>query len=167
MQNTSQDYEVKLALKASTPVQDSTSLKEAEKGPSSLSTMKNTKAGYNPYMVGNDMGLWVAGRGWIKFMEDILPTVTVRFEKNKNFENSLLLVLVYLTLGQGQEALNILNSAQETAKTNEEKALFYLAKGTTYVVLGDEMQAKKFYELALQFDPKNKIIKSNIEILED
>lgn len=167
LQNTSQDYEVKLALKASTPVQDSTSLKEAEKGPSSLSTMKNTKAGYNPYMVGNDMGLWVAGRGWIKFMEDILPTVISRFEKNKNFENSLLLVLVYLTLGQGQEALNILNSAQETAKTNEEKALFYLAKGTTYVVLGDEMQAKKFYELALQFDPKNKIIKSNIEILED
>ncbi|MCR5504645.1 MAG: tetratricopeptide repeat protein [Elusimicrobiaceae bacterium] len=167
LQNASQDYDVKLALKASTPVQDSASLKEAEKGPSSLSTMKNTKAGYNPYMVGNDMGLWVAGKGWIRFMEDILPTVTTRFEKNKNFENTLLLVLVYLTLGQGQEALNILNSNQDIAKTKEEKALFYLAKGTTYVVLGDEMQAKELYKIALQLDPKNKIIKSNIEILED
>ena len=76
-------------------------------------------------------------------------------------------MLVYLTLGQGQEALNILNSAQETVKTNEEKALFYLAKGTTYIVLGDEMQAKELYKIALQLDPKNKIIKSNIEILED
>lgn len=167
LQNASQNYDVKLALKASTPVQDSASLKNAETGPSSLSTMKNTKAGYNPYMVGNDMGLWVAGKGWIRFMEDILPTATARFEKNKNFGNALLLTLLHLTLGQGQEALNTLNFVKEIAKTNEEKALFYLAQGTTLVVLGDETNAKELYKLALELDPKNKIIKSNIEILED
>ena len=167
LQSAGQDYEIKMALKASTPVQDSASLKDAETGPSSLSTMKNTKAGYNPYMVGNDMGLWVAGKGWIRFMEDILPTAISRLEKNKIFENALLLALVHLTLGQGQEALNTLNTAEKLAKTNQEKALIYLAQGTTLIVLGEESRAKELYNLALQEDPKNKIIKNNIEILED
>ena len=168
LQNAGQDYQVKMALKASTPTQDPTSLQEAETGPSSISTMRNnSKAGYNPYMVGNDMGLWVAGKGWIKFMEDILPTATTRFERNQTFENSLLLALAHLTLGQGQEAIKILETTQIKAQTPQEKALAYLAQGTAFVVLGDEAHAKEFYALALKEDPENKIIKSNIAILGD
>ena len=88
LQNAGQDYQVKMALKASTPTQDPNSLQQAETGPSSISTMRNnSKAGYNPYMVGNDMGLWVAGKGWIRFMEDILPSVNARFEQKQNFTN--------------------------------------------------------------------------------
>ncbi|MBO4706971.1 MAG: tetratricopeptide repeat protein [Elusimicrobiaceae bacterium] len=168
LQNAEQDYQVKMALKASTPTQDPTTLQQAETGPSSISTMRNnSKAGYNPYMVGNDMGLWVAGKGWIRFMEDILPTVTARFEENKNFENSLLLALTYLTLGQGQEAIKTLKMTQTKAQSTQEKALAYLAQGTAFVVLGDETHAKELYALALKEDPENKIIKSNIAILED
>lgn len=168
LQNAGQDYQVKMALKASTPTQDPTSLQEAETGPSSISTMRNnSKAGYNPYMVGNDMGLWVAGKGWIKFMEDILPAATTRFEQNQTFENSLLLALAHLTLGQGQEAIKILEATQTKAKSAQEKALVYLAQGTAFVVLGDEIRAKELYALALKEDPENKIIKSNIAILED
>ena len=168
LQNAGQDYQVKMALKAATPTQDPTTLQQAETGPSSISTMRNnSKAGYNPYMVGNDMGLWVAGKGWIRFMEDILPIVTTRFEENKTFENSLLLALVHLTLGQGQEAIKTLETTQTKAQSAQEKALAYLAQGTAFVVLGDETHAKEFYALALKEDPENKIIKSNIAILED
>ena len=168
LQNAGKDYQIKMALKASTPTQDPTSLQQVETGPSSLSTMRNnSKAGYNPYMVGNDMGLWVAGKGWIRFMEDILPSVIARFEQNQNFENSLLLALAYLTLGKGQEAIKTLETTKNKAQSAEEKALAYLAQGTTFVVLGDETHAKELYALALKEDPENKIIKSNIEILED
>lgn len=167
LQSAGQDYQVKMALKAATPTQDPSSLQQAETGPSNLSAMRNSKAGYNPYMVGNDMGLWVAGKGWMRFMEDILPSANIRFEQNKNFENSLLLALTYLTLGQGQEAVNILKTTQEKAQNAKEKALAYLAQGTALVVMGNEEQAKQFYALALKEDPENKIIKSNIEILED
>lgn len=167
LQNAGQDYQVKMALKAQTPTQDPTSLQQAETGPSSISTMRNSKAGYNPYMVGNDMGLWVAGKGWIRFMEDILPAANNRFEENKNFENSLLLALVHLTLGQGQDAINVLEISKEKAQNAQERALAYLAQGTAFVVMGNEEQAKQFYALALKEDPENKIIKSNIAILED
>ncbi len=167
LQNAGQEYQVKMALKASTPMQNPNSLKDAETGLSSLSTMKNSKAGYNPYMVGNDMGLWVAGKGWIRFMEDILPTVTARFEKEQNFANAMALVLVNLTLGQAGDALKILETAQTKAQTKQEKALAYLARGTAFVVLGDETHAQELYNLALKEDPENKIIKSNIEIFKD
>ena len=167
LQNAGQEYQVKMSLKAQTPTQDPTSLQQAETGPSSISTMRNSKAGYNPYMVGNDMGLWVAGKGWIRFMEDILPAATARFEQNQNFENSLLLALVYLTLGQGQEAISTLETTQTKAQNAQEKALAYLAQGTAFVVMGNEAHAKELYALALKEDPENKIIKSNIAILED
>lgn len=167
LQNAGQDYQVKMALKAATPTQDPSTLQQAETGPSNLSAMRNnSKAGYNPYMVGNDMGLWVAGKGWLRFMEDILPSVNNRFEENKNFENSLLLALVYLTLGQGQDALNALET-QTKAQNGQEKALINLAKGTAFVVMGNETHAKELYNLASKEDPENKIIKSNIQILED
>ena len=167
LQNAGQNYNVKMALKAATPTQDPNSLKQAETGPSSLSTMRNSKAGYNPYMVGNDMGLWVAGKGWIRFMEDILPTATNRFEQNQNFENAIVLALINLTLGQGSEALKNLEIAKTKAQTGQEKSLVNLAKGTAFVVMGDEARAKQFYAMALEYDAENKIIKSNIEILED
>ncbi len=168
LQSAGQDYQVKMALKAQTPTQDPTTLQQAETGPSSISTMRNnSKAGYNPYMVGNDMGLWVAGKGWIRFMEDILPTANARFESDQTFENSLLLALIYLTLGQGQEAIKILETTQTKAQSAQEKALANLAQGTAFVVMGDETSAKQFYTLALKENPENKIIKSNIEILED
>lgn len=167
LQSAGQDYQVKMALKASTPVQDRASLNQAETGLSNLSTMKNSKAGYNPYMVGNDMGLWVAGKGWIRFIEDILPSVINRYEKDKTFENALLASLVYLTLGQGQDALEYAGIAENIATNEEEKALSYLAQGTANVVLGNETKAKELYNLALKEDPKNKIAKSNIEIFED
>ena len=167
LQNAGNDYQVKMALKASTPVQDTTTLNQAETGLSNLSTMKNSKAGYNPYMVGNDMGLWVAGKGWLRFMEDILPTVNNRFEKDKTFTNALLVSLTYLTLGQGQEALEYADLAKTIAQTSQEKSLAYLAQGTALVILGDEERAKELYNLALNEDPKNKIAKSNIGIFED
>ena len=168
LQNAGQEYQVKMALKASTPIQDPSTLQQAETGPSNLSTMKNnSKAGYNPYMVGNDMGLWVAGKGWMRFMEDILPSANIRFENDKTFENSLLLALVYLTLGQGQEAIKILETTQTKAQNAQQKALVYLAQGTASIVMGDETHAKELYALALKEDPENKIIKSNIAILED
>ncbi len=167
LQNTGPDYQVKMALKAATPVQDTSTLKQPKTGPSNISTMRNSKAGYNPYMVGNDMGLWVAGRGWLRFMQDILPTVNARFENAQTFENALLLCLLNLTLGEGSEAIKAAEYAINSAKTQQEKALAYLAQGTALVVLGDETHAQELYNLALKEDPENKIIKSNIEIFKD
>ena len=169
---------VKMSINAGAAVQDKAVLdgQQSGAGPISAGARNNSKAGYNPYMVGNDMGLWVAGRGWLKYAGDILPEVSLR-AKSGNAQDYLLLGLNYLVMGSGAQALEAFDSAQTLVLSGGQNIagralergtlleITSLAKGTAYIVLGDEAKALAEYKRALEYNPQSKIAQSNIEIL--
>lgn len=163
------NYDVKMALRAGAPATDSGSLGDnsAGTGPTS-SIASNSKAGYNPYMVGNDMGLWVAGKGWIKYIQDIMPEVNARLSGGKA-QDYIVAGAAYLTLGRGADALESFTIAEEMSGAEENgkklKELSGLGKGTAYIILGDEENALKEYRAVAGFNPENRVALSNIEIL--
>lgn len=169
---------VKMSINAGAAAQDKAVLdgQQSGAGPISAAARNNSKAGYNPYMVGNDMGLWVAGRGWLKYAGDILPEVSLR-AKSGNAQDYLLLGLNYLVMGSGAQALEAFDSAQTLALSGGQNLagvsleagtlleITSLAKGTAYIVLGDEAKALAEYKRALEYNAQSKIAQSNIEIL--
>jgi tetratricopeptide (TPR) repeat protein len=125
----------------------------------------NSKAGYNPYMVGNDMGLWVAGKGWMKYIEDVFEEITSRAESG-NGEDLMIEGLAYMTFGRGQEALESFSKAQQAFGNNKDlQVISGLAKGTAFVILGDDNSALNEYKAVLALSPKNKTALNNIEVL--
>lgn len=127
------------------------------------------KTAYDPRNVGNDMGLWVAGKSWVRFVAETLPDIENRiFDKEQqkmepdSFDN-VLMGLAYLTLGKGNEALNYFDDALKTEPANE---LALLGKGTAWIVLGREDNAQNIYRQVLEINPKNKTAKKNLTFLE-
>ena len=73
---------------------------------------------------------------------------------------------MYLTLGQGKQALNSFTKANKLVKDNNKlKEICFLGIGTSYVVLGREEEAKNVYQQVLEINKNNKIAQSNLEIL--
>ena len=160
LENASKDYDVKLSIRGGSAVADSSSLKNN-------ASASNSKAQYNPYMVGNDMGLWVAGKGWVKYVQEVLPEAESRL-KNGDGVDYMLYGLAALTLGEGKEALEAFTSAYMEGfalgnKAMQENSL--LGRGTAYIILGLEEEALKQYEAVLSVNPENKIALENKKIL--
>ena len=159
LENASKDYDVKLSIRGGSAVADSASLQN--------NATPNSKAEYNPYMVGNDMGLWVAGKGWVKYVQEALPEVENAL-KNGTAADYMLYGLAALTLGEGQEALEAFTSAYMQAFAKGDKNLQEIAllgRGTAYIILGLEDEALEQYEAALNLNPENKIALENKTIL--
>ena len=73
---------------------------------------------------------------------------------------------MYLTLGQGTQALDNFTKAKNLAKDNSEYLeICLLGIGTSYVVLGREDEAKNIYGQVLKLNKNNKIAQNNLEIL--
>ena len=124
-------------------------------------SVKGGKAAYNPRVVGNELGLWVMGRGWLKFAYDIVNDVEEKALENKTAENYLVLGLNYLVLGEGYGAYeNFLLAIKKGAKIEG-----YLGAGAAQIIMGDENLAIKFYKKVLEIDPKNKIASKNLQWL--
>ena len=162
LENASKDYNVKLSIRGGSAVADSSSLKNN-------AAASNNKAQYNPYMVGNDMGLWVAGKGWVKYVQEVLPEAESRL-KNGGAVDYMLYGLAALTLGEGKEALESFTSAYMEGFAKDDKNIqevSLLGRGTAYIILGLEDEALKQYEAALSVNPENKIALENKKILTD
>lgn len=162
LENASKDYNVKLSIRGGSAVADSSSLKNN-------AAASNSKAQYNPYMVGNDMGLWVAGKGWVKYVQEVLPEAEARL-KNGDGVDYMLYGLAALTLGEGKEALEAFTSAYMQGFAREDKTMqenSLLGRGTAYIILGLEDEALKQYEAVLSLNPENKIALENKKILTD
>lgn len=118
------------------------------------------KTAYNPRSVGNDMGLWVTGRSWVKFVEEIKPDIEERLEDAPQNFDYILLGLAALTVGDARAAY----TAFDNAGSGE---LALLGKGTAMIVEGKENAAKDFYEQVLKLNPKNKTVAVNLSILNE
>lgn len=120
------------------------------------------KAVYDPRIVGNDMGLWVMGRTWLKFVseaEEELQEMTCGGNMC-----SLLNGLAALAKGNAGAARSAFEQAAAQTPTD---ALALLGLGTAAVIADDDDAAKNYYRRALEIDPANKTAKRNLKILTD
>ena len=151
-------YQVNLSLQGRTPDYAS---------PSALTQHNTTapKAVYDPRIVGNDMGLWVMGRTWLKFVEEAQEELAEYLPNcPKGNTCQLLEGLASLARGDGNSAQFVFEKA---AAASSVSALPFLGLGTSFVVNGDDASAVESYKKALQAEPNNKTAKRNLKILED
>lgn len=166
-------YDVQMALRAGTPVTDTSVLGGQSSGTGPTSSLgANTKAGYNPYMVGNDMGLWTPNKNWVNYIREVMPDILQRLTAN-NPADYMVAGLAYMALGQGNDALEAFTKAQELFTKDNPKDLSKmlqltgLGKGTAYIVLGDEARALKEYKEVTKINPSNEIANTNIAVLSE
>ena len=133
--------------------------------PGALTQNRTTapKAVYDPRIVGNDMGLWVMGRTWLKFVTEAEEELE-EYTCPPNNMCSLLKGLAALAKGNAVQATQYFNQA---AQQNPQDPLAQLGLGTAAVIVDDDAQARQFYEQALTLAPSNKTAKRNLKILTD
>ncbi len=160
------EYDVKMSLRARAKAEPTGLFDKTPVNTNPTNSMGgNSKAGYNPYMVGNDMGLWVAGKGWMRYIEDVFEEISSRAESGDG-EDLMVQGLAYMALGKGQEALESFSKAQQSFGGDKDlQAVSGLAKGTAFVILGDDNSALNEYKTVLTINSKNKTALNNIEVL--
>jgi len=123
------------------------------------------KAVYDPRIVGNDMGLWVMGRHWLKFVDEATEELQ-EFAPHCPAGNTcdLLAGLSGLARGNGALAAQFFRTA---AAKNPQDELSELGLGTAAVIAGNDEEALSHYRRAAQLAPANKTAKRNIAVLTD
>jgi tetratricopeptide (TPR) repeat protein len=128
-------------------------LKFSEKasGPGAPKDGKRPKVSYQPRDVGNDLGLWVMGTGWME-----LVTEAIESERTPKRESSLWNVVEgigFSTLGQSDRAAE---SFERAIALDPKDALAHLGLGVAMVIRGDEDAAVAAYRRALEIDPASR-----------
>ena len=121
------------------------------------------RAVYDPRIVGNDMGLWVMGRTWIKFVHEAEEDLQ-EFSCPAGDICALLNGLAALAKGDAGAARVSFEKAATQAPSD---VLAQLGLGTAAVIADDDDAAISYYRRALETDPNNKIAKRNLKILTD
>lgn len=121
------------------------------------------KAVYDPRIVGNDMGLWVMGRTWLKFVREAEEDLQ-EFACPAGNMCALLKGLAALSKGEGGAAQE---QFLQAARQNPHDVLAVLGQGTAAVVAGDDAAALSHYRRALELVPNHKTAQRNIAILTD
>ena len=117
---------------------------------------------YDPRIVGNDMGLWVMGRTWLKFVDEADEELQ-EYTCPKGNICPLLKGLAALARGEAGPAQDAFDQAIEVAPKDE---LALLGRGTAGIVAGDDDSARLYYNRALEVAPGNKTAKRNLKVLE-
>lgn len=121
------------------------------------------KAVYDPRIVGNDMGLWVMGKTWVRYVQDISDDLQEAVLAGKGENYVLLQGLAALLSGQVERARAAFNAVQQA---NPVDVLALLGQGTAEVMAGNDAQAAAYYRQVLQVVPTNKTAKNNLKVLE-
>ncbi len=120
------------------------------------------KAVYDPRIVGNDMGLWVMGKTWLKLVDEASEDLQ-EFSPQCPVGNicALLTGLAGLAGGDASSA----QAAFAQAALTPDDPLAWLGLGTARVVAGDDAAAETYYRRALQAAPGNKTAVRNLKVL--
>lgn len=120
------------------------------------------KAVYDPRIVGNDMGLWVMGKTWLKLVDEASEDLQ-EFAPECPSGNicALLTGLAGLARGDFQTAQTSFLEASSDSKD----PLVWLGLGTASVVAGDDVSAQNYYRRALEVAPGNKTATRNLKVL--
>lgn len=116
---------------------------------------------YNPRAVGNDLGLWVMGTGWLELVSEVLPQLVDSSAHSAPGMEHITAGLGHLILGEPREALDHFSTAIERG----EKEMGYMGSAVASVELGDDLKAIDFSEKVLALNPKNRIAEANLKWL--
>lgn len=123
------------------------------------------KAVYDPRIVGNDMGLWVMGKNWLKFVEEAVEDLQeYRPHCPTGTTCDLLAGLAELARGNSAQAQS---AFQAVLVKNPQEMLGLLGAGTAAVISGEDETALQYYRRALTVAPNNKTAARNIAVLTD
>lgn len=134
--------------------------------PYALNQNKTTapKAVYDPRIVGNDMGLWVMGKTWLKHIaeaeEDLSENVSLQADTELFYLLSGLAALVRA------DTVSAKTSFLKAQEENPNSALALLGLGTTHITAGEDSSATAFYKQVLMLDKDNKTARKNLKVLE-
>lgn len=120
------------------------------------------KAVYDPRIVGNDMGLWVMGKTWLKLVDEAAEELQ-EFSPQCPAGNVCALLTGLAGLARGDAPLA--QAAFLQASADGQDPLVWLGLGTAGVAAGDDEAAEKYYRRALEVAPNNKTAKRNLKIL--
>jgi Flp pilus assembly protein TadD len=134
------------------------------KSPSGATTTAQgtPKASYNPHDVGNDMGLWVMGTGWVPLVQEVLPLSGEQPSHPDSADWWVTDGLGYATIGNGALALTAFNRALALDPKDE---LALLGRAVAYVEVGDEAQAIDTYRQVLEINPKSRSAQEGLKWL--
>ncbi len=111
------------------------------------------KVTYEPRQVGNDMGLWVIGTGWMALVAEILPENGETPPHADSADWWTAIGLAHATVGEGQRAMEAFMNA---TRLDPSSAPAWLGRGVAAVMSGDEDGAVAALRRALALDPNNK-----------
>lgn len=119
------------------------------------------KVAYQPRDVGNDLGLWVIGTGWMALIDEVLEAPAPDGADAALWE---------VVAGIGHSAMGDAGSAAaafEAALARDPSSeLALLGRGVAMVIRGDEAGAIEAYKAALKVNPKNKAAAEGLAWLE-
>lgn len=111
------------------------------------------KVNYQPRQVGNDMGLWVIGTGWMALVAEILPENGEKPDHPDEADWWTATGLAHASVGDGQRADTAFRRASELDAASVPA---WLGRGVSSVMIGDETGAVAALRKALAIAPKNK-----------
>ncbi|MFA5160756.1 MAG: tetratricopeptide repeat protein [Elusimicrobiales bacterium] len=121
----------------------------------------NSKAVYNPRMVGNDMGLWVMGSGWLELVSEVRPSLASLPQSETDPARWSAAGLAHLILGEAGPALEKFSRAGELGA--KETAL--MGSAVAWTIMGKEDEAAKCLKEALDLNPGNQTAQENLKWL--
>lgn len=121
------------------------------------------KVSYEPRQVGNDLGLWVIGTGWMGLVEELLPEAGEEPSHPDQSDWWVSTGLGYAILGDGQRALGAFERA---AGLDPGNVPAWLGRGVASIMNGDESGAVAALNQALKADPKNRAARDGLKWLQ-
>lgn len=120
------------------------------------------KVSFEPRPVGNDMGLWVIGTGWMTLVEEMLPESGFDVPAPNDADWWVALGLGYATIGDGQRAMTAFERALQMDGRHE---VALLGRGVASVMTGDETRAAADLRRVLQLNPGNRAASEGLKWL--
>jgi XTP/dITP diphosphohydrolase len=117
---------------------------------------------YEPRQVGNDMGLWVIGSGWMALVAEVLPEPGDKPERPDDPDWWTAIGLAHASVGEGQRAGEAFARATQL---DPRSAAAWLGRGVSAAISGDEAGAVSALKRVLSIDPKNKAAADGIKWL--
>jgi tetratricopeptide (TPR) repeat protein len=120
------------------------------------------KVTYEPRRVGNDMGLWVIGTGWMALVAEVLPEPGEAPPHVDNADWWTAIGLAHASVGEGQRAMEAFMNA---TRLDPASAPAWLGRGVAAVMSGDEDGAVAALRRALALEPNNKAASDGLKWL--
>lgn len=121
-----------------------------------------SKVSYQPRQVGNDMGLWVIGTGWMALVAEVLAEPGEKPAHPEVSDWWTATGLAHASVGEGQRAAEAFLQA---VSLDPRSAPAWLGRGVAAVMSGDEEGAVAALRRALEIDPRNKAAKDGLKWL--